>query len=103
VVSVSTAISDGIFRRCGPGRRLAAELLQPAVELVAFQGGNQGLPIGFRTQQLPWLITQVQVAADGGQFPRQRQLVQSGPQVLPNLAPDLVGVGDDLVEAAPVV
>ena len=47
--------------------------------------------------------TKIEVDADGCEIPRQRQLIECGAQILPDLATDLVGLRHDRVEIAVLV
>ncbi len=88
--------------RGGVARVLAGaeELPQPALEFQVTKQLGQRRGVGRVQGQGLGREVQGDIALDGGQLPGHGQDMQAGPQVLAHLAPDGVGVGDDLIQAA---
>ena len=87
----------------GLGRRLAVraeQLPEPGLELQLPVEGLQRLHVRLAERQIEGTGIEGHVAADRHQLLRERDAVDARPQVLPHLALDLAGMGDEGVERA---
>ena len=90
-------------RRLGGGgasRVRGIQLPQPAIDFQVLQHGAQGGNVHGHARQFGRRQRQLQIAADGRQLSGQRNLLQAGPQVFPDLARDAVGLLDQRVQRA---
>ncbi len=89
----------------GPPRRrygrTLLQLLQPALEIERLVQLAQAPGIRRLALQGLGAGVEFQVTADGGQLARQRQLLQRGAQLVADLALDLAGMLDHVVQRAP--